>query len=129
MARYAIDVTTALRLAREGIRVSAAHQLVAPNRLMSDALSELYRAVRGGADRTAALAQLDHLTTTKIRLLGDRVSRGTAFRVAEELGWADTAKAEYVSVARLQADALVSSDPDLAAAGVPIAPFEALLAD
>lgn len=130
MSRYGIDVTTALRLAREGIRVPDAHRLVAPNRLMSDALAALYASVRDGGDRDAALAQLDHLTTAKIRLLGDRVSRGTAWKLAEQLGWDDTARAEYLAVAKLQADAIVTLDPELAAAAegiVETAAFEVLL--
>lgn len=128
MARYGIDVSTALKLAREGIRVSDAHQLVAPNRLMSDALAELYRSVASGGDRAAALEALDHLTTTKIRLLGDRVSRAVAWKTAEQLGWSEIGGAEYLAVAKLQADALVTLDERLASAGiVPTAPVDALL--
>ena len=65
----------------------------------------------------------------RIRLLGDRLSRGTAWRIAEQLGWDDIVNAEYSAVAKLQADALVTDDDALAgeAAGiVPVAPFEAL---
>jgi hypothetical protein len=79
-----------------------------------------------GAER----ALLDGITTMKIRLLGDRVSRATAWRVAEQLGWDDTVAAEYVAVAKLQADAFVTLDPDLARrveGVVTLAPFEALL--
>jgi hypothetical protein len=58
---------------------------------------------------------LDRITTMRIRLLNDRVSRGTAWRLAERLGWEDTADAEYLAVTQLQADALIALDPDLAA--------------
>jgi predicted nucleic acid-binding protein len=81
-----------------------------------------------GADE--ARIMLDRLTTMRIRLLGDRVSRATAWKVAEQLGWDDTANAEYVAVAQLQADAFVTLDTDLARAVsgiVTIAPFEAML--
>lgn len=40
-----------------------------------------------------------------MRLLGDRVSRRTAWEIAREQGWETTYGAEYVAVTRLQADA------------------------
>jgi hypothetical protein len=63
-----------------------------------------------------------------MRVLGDRMSRATAWRIAAELDWEDPAPAEYLAVTRLQADALVTTDPRLVGAGVvPIAAYEALL--
>ncbi|MEP6479435.1 MAG: hypothetical protein ABJB03_08595 [Rhodoglobus sp.] len=132
MTRYGIDALTAVRLVREGVVVSDAHQLVAPNLLRSQALSIIYREARlAGLEKAEARAMLERLTTMRIRLLGDRVSRATAWRVAEQLGWEDTPNAEYVAVAQLQADALVTLDESLArqvAGVVPVAPYEALLA-
>jgi predicted nucleic acid-binding protein len=127
MTRFGIDALTAIRIAGEGLAVPAQHKLVAPNRLPSDAMSLLYRAVREG-NATAAEARLilDGITTMGIRLLGDRVSRATAWRVAEKLGWDDTTRAEYIAVALLQADALVTLDAEMAAAAdgvVPLADF------
>ena len=131
MTRFGIDALTAVRLVREGIVVPDEHKLVAPNLLRSEALSLIYREVRRGElSADAARTMLDRLTTIRIRLLGDRVSRATAWKVAEQLGWDDTANAEYVAVAQLQADAFVTLDADLARAVsgiVTIAPFEALL--
>jgi len=132
MTRFGIDALTAIRIARESLAVPESHKLVAPNRLPSDAMSVLYRAVREGTE-TAAEARriLDGITTMGIRLLGDRVSRATAWRVAEKLGWDDTTRAEYVAVAQLQADAFVTLDPDLAMAAdevVPLAEFGAITA-
>ena len=131
MTRFGIDATVALRLVREGVVVSAVHQLVAPNLLRSQALSMIYRSVRAGETRAPdARALLDGITTMRVRLLGDRVSRGTAFRIAEQLGWDDTPDAEYVAVAQLQADAFVTLDVDLAGSVkgiVTLAPYEALL--
>ena len=131
MTRFGIDALTAVRLVREGIVVPDEHKLVAPNLLRSEALSLIYREVRRGElSADAARTMLDRLTTMRIRLLGDRVSRAVAWRVAEQLGWDDTANAEYVAVAQLQADAFVTLDADLARAVsgiVTIAPFEALL--
>ncbi|EPE96580.1 hypothetical protein [Rhizobium grahamii] len=39
-----------------------------------------------------------------------------AWNIASQLDWADTYCAEYIAVTQLQADALVTMDPDLAAA-------------
>ena len=131
MTRYAIDAPTAVRLARERVVVSSEHQLVAPNLLRSQALSLVYRGVRAGdVAKDEARTILDGITAMRVRLLGDRVSRGTAYRLAEQLDWDDTADAEYVAVAQLQADAFITLDPDLARRVegiVALAPYEALL--
>jgi predicted nucleic acid-binding protein len=130
MTRFAIDAPTAIRLVREGVKVSGTHQLVAPNLLRSQALSSLYRDVRAGRlseDEAAAL--LHGITTMRIRLLGDRVSRAVAWRIAKQLDWEDTTNAEYVAVAKLQADVFVTLDAELArqvVSIVPTAPFEVL---
>ena len=60
--------------------------------------------------------QLDYLRGLRIRLLGDRVLQRTAWRLADQLGWEDTYDAEYVALARLQADAFVTLDAGLARA-------------
>ena len=130
MTRYAIDADTAIRIVREGTTVHGNHTLVAPKALHSDALSTLYRQVRAGelADAEARVI-LDGITTMKIRLLGDRVSRGTAWKVASKLDWPDTGRAEYLAVAQLQADAFITVDSDFATIAdgvVPLAPFGAL---
>ena len=131
MTRYAIDAPTALRLIEEDAVVGAGHALVAPTVLRSHALSLLYRAVRSGAlDEQVARARLERLAELKIRLLGDRVSRATAWRLATRLGWGDTPPAEYLAVAVLQADLLVTADPQLRAGAedvIALAPYEALL--
>lgn len=88
-----------------------------PAVLRSDVLSLLYREVRAGAlsDKDAR-AQLEGLASMRIRLLGDRVSRATAWKLARRGDWDDVSRAEYVAVATLQADALVAGDPAIAAA-------------
>jgi hypothetical protein len=124
MTRFVIDAPAAIRIVRDGVRVTPGHQLVAPSLLRSQALSLLYR--EGAAD---ARTVLDGITTMKIRLLGDRVSRATAWKVAEQLGLDDTPLAEYLAVAQLQADALIALDPELvrlARGVVPTVEFEAL---
>jgi predicted nucleic acid-binding protein len=133
MTRYVIDAPTLLHLVAKDVRVSPSHQLVAPNLIRSQALSLLLQAVRNG-DLTDELALKHHerLTELKMRLLGDRVSRRTAWAIAREQGWETTYDAEYLAVAKLQADALVTVDPALARKAkdlVPLAPLTALTAD
>lgn len=122
MTRYAIDAAVALRLIRDGFEAHARHQLVGPSVLRSHALSMLYRDVRDGVIAEAVgRQQLEALAAMKIRLLGDRVSRATAWKIAAELGWDDIGPAEYLAVASLQADALVTDDAELIAAAEGIA--------
>jgi predicted nucleic acid-binding protein len=130
MTRYAIDLPAAIRLLEDDAAVPAQHSLVGPNLLRSQALSALYRSVRSGErSPTEGRERLERLAALKIRLLGDRVSRAVAWQIADQLGWDDTADAEYLAVAKLQADALVALDPALrdAAEGiVPLADFDDL---
>lgn len=130
MARYVVDAPTLLYIVSTGVAIDPAHKLVAPNAVRSQALSLLYDEVqRGERQEAEALRLHDRLTELKIRLLGDRVSRRTAWRIAREQGWKAIGEAEYLAVARLQADALVTIDDAMAriAAGiVPLAPLDAL---
>lgn len=132
MARYAIDAPTLLHLVDARREVDGAHRLVAPNAIRTEALQLLLREVaRGVRGEREALEVHERMTTRKLRLLGDRVSRATAWRIARERGWDTLRDAEYLAIARLQADALVTVDPDLAskASGVvPVAPLDALFA-
>lgn len=129
MARYVIDAPTLLHLVAEDIKVAPAHQLVAPTLIRSQALALLLTAVQRG-DITDEVAQRhEGYTEIKMRLLGDRVSRRAAWKLAREHGWDSTFDAEYLAVCKLQADALVTIDRALAekAAGiVPTAPLEVL---
>jgi predicted nucleic acid-binding protein len=132
VTRYAIDAPTLLRLVTEEATVDPVHQLVAPQAIRSHALTTLLRQVEGG-ELSEKQARVLHtrLTETRIRVLGDRVSRWTSFQIARQQGWGDTYDAEHLAVARLQADALVTVDPALAARAegiVPLAPYDALLA-
>ena len=133
MTRYVIDAPTLLHLVANGVQVSPKHQIVAPGLIRSQALSLLLEAVRhGGLTERVALQHHERLTELKMRLLGDRVSRRTAWKIAREQDWETTYEAEYLAVTRLQADALVTVDPALAAKArdvVPLADVEALSAD
>jgi predicted nucleic acid-binding protein len=116
VTRYVIDAATLVDLVDRGLPVDSAHQLVAPTRIRSEALELLLGGVlRGDRDEKAALEVHERMTQLKIRVLGDRVSRAVAWKLAREHGWADLRDAEYLAVATLQADALVTVDADLAA--------------
>jgi predicted nucleic acid-binding protein len=116
MTRYVIDAPTLLHLVDTGLYVDPGHQLVAPNSIRSEALELLLRDVRAGKrDEGAALETHERMTEMKMRLLGDRVSRRTAWRFARQHDWDSLRDAEYLAVTRLQADALVTVDTNLAA--------------
>jgi len=117
MTRFVVDCATLLRIAAGEIEVAAEHQLVAPTLVRSQALASLYEAARRGEISTAdGLERLTRINSMKVRFLGDKVLQRTAWRAAEELGWEATDDAEFVALTRLQADAFVTSDRDLARA-------------
>jgi predicted nucleic acid-binding protein len=115
MTRFVVDCETLLRIASGEVEVAGEHNLVAPTLVRSQALSALYEAARRG-DISAAegLERVTRINSLKVRFLGDRVSQRTAWKVAEQLGWETTYVAEFIAVTRLQADAFVTSDRDLA---------------
>jgi predicted nucleic acid-binding protein len=125
-----IDPAVLLRIAEGAVDVRPEHQLVAPGSLRSQTEAMLYAAVRGGElDRGVALERLERITEIKVRLLNDRVSRSVAWKLAEQLDLAGTREAEYLAVAQLQADALVTLDEGLAKLAdgvVPLAGMDAL---
>ena len=125
-----IDAPTLLHLVANDVPISPRHQLVAPNLIRSQALSLLLGAVRDGdLSEAQALQHHEQLTELKMRLLNDRVSRRTAWKIAREQGWVTTYDAEYLAVTKLQADALVTVDSALATKAkglVAVAKVEAL---
>jgi len=133
MTRFVIDAPTLLHVVANGIPISPRHQIVAPSLIRSQALALLFDAVRrGDLAEDLALHHHERLTGMKMRLLGDRVSRRTAWRIAREQEWETTYDAEYLAVTVLQADALVTIDPALARKAtniVPLASLDALSAD
>ncbi len=130
MARYVIDAPTLLHLLDGDLGVYPGHQLVAPNAIRSEAMQLLLADVRcGKRTEQTALETHERVTGLKMRLLGDRVSRGVAWQIARQHDWETLRDAEYLAVTRLQADALVTIDPDLAARAngvVAIAPLQSL---
>lgn len=117
MTRFVVDCETLLRIAGGEIEVAAEHRLVAPTLVRSQALAALYKAVRSGELPVAeGLERVARMNALQVRFLGDRVLQRQAWKVAEQLGWETTFDAEYVALTQLQADALVTSDKDLASA-------------
>jgi predicted nucleic acid-binding protein len=115
ISRYVIDAPTLLHLVAEGVQVSPQHQIVAPKVIRSQALSLLFESVRrDDLSEKVALQHHERLTELKMILLGDRVSRRTAWRIAPEQDRETTYDAAYLAVTKLQADALVTIDPTFA---------------
>ena len=127
MTRFAIDPPALLAIAGSGRSVIPAHQLVAPNSIRSDAMDLLLLRVRDGElSEDAALDLHERITEVRMRLLGDRVSRRTAWRIARDHDVATMHEAEYLAVAKLQADALIAINPKLAAIAAGVVPLAAL---
>lgn len=131
VARYVIDARTLLQIIDDDVPVHPGVQLVAPSAIRSEAMDLLLADVR--SDRRtdkAALEVHERVTERKMRLLNDRVTRRVAWQIARERGWDTLRDAEYLAVTRLQADALVTVDHDLAAKAegtVPVAGLRALI--
>jgi len=132
MARFVVDCGVVLQLASEGYEVPPQHELLAPTLLRSQTLSALHEAVRSGElEADEARERLRRVGEIKIRLLGDAVLRRNAWEIADRLGWSETYDAEYLALTKLQADAFVTLDEELARkaeAVVPTATIDALRA-
>ena len=130
MTRFAIDVDTLLAIVDGDIEVNADHQLVGTGDLRSQALTRIYTSFRRGElDKKAAHEKLTRVTELKMRLLNDRGSRDMAWRIAVQLDLDDPRPVELLAVAKLQADAIVTDDPELkrlAKGIVPVAPVARL---
>jgi predicted nucleic acid-binding protein len=122
-----------VQLADSARSVRPSHRLVAPNSIRSEALHLLLQRVRGGTLTEQAAVELhERITGMKMRLLGDRVSRRTAWQIAPDRACSTLGEAEYLAVAKLQADTLITVDRERAAKAtgiVPLASITDLLAD
>jgi len=117
VTRFVVDCETLLRIAAGEIEVAAGHQLVAPTLVRSQALAALYEAARRGEiSESDGLERVRRINSLKVRFLGDKVLQQQAWKVAEQLGWETTYAAEYVALTKLQADAFVTCDRELAQA-------------
>ena len=99
--------------------------------MRSELLSLLFQLARTKKiSKAEADKHLDYVRRLRIRLLGDRVLQAKAWQLADELGWPDTLGPEYIALTQLQADALVTTNSDLAAAAkrfVSVVPIKALM--
>jgi predicted nucleic acid-binding protein len=115
MTRFVVDAGVVIQLAAEAIRVSPEHELLAPTLLRSQVLSALHEAVaRGEIPADVGLERHRVISQMPIRLLGDAVLRRRAWQVADQLGWDETYRAEFVALTQLQADAFITLDAELA---------------
>jgi indolepyruvate ferredoxin oxidoreductase alpha subunit len=69
---------------------------------------------RGELSPEQAQDRLVRIRQLKIRLLGDAVLQRVAWQIADRLGWEETYAAEYIALTKLQADAFVTLDEQLA---------------
>ena len=114
---FVIDAPVAIDLAINEATIPSEHSLTAPTLLRSQVLALVYESVRRGEiDERAGRKVLDNIRGLRIRLLGDRSLQDHAWRIAAKLNWPDTYQAEFIALTRLQADALATADPKLAAA-------------
>nr|WP_243860952.1 hypothetical protein [Cellulomonas uda] len=103
-------------MVRAGVVVPPEHSRVGPGVLRSDALALLREEVlRGERARREGFADLDGIAMLRIRLLSDRVTRRVAWQLADRAQWSDVRPAEYLAVAHIQADVLVTADEALRA--------------
>jgi predicted nucleic acid-binding protein len=115
VTRFVIDCETLLRIAAGETNVAAAHKLVAPTLVRSQALASLYEAARRGEISAAeGIERVTRINSLKVRFLGDKVLQRRAWKVADQLGWETTYDAEFVALTQLQADVFVTSNRDLA---------------
>jgi predicted nucleic acid-binding protein len=130
MTRFVIDAGVALKLASEkDFGLPAAHELLAPTLLRSQALSTMHEAVQHGElSEDVALERLALLNKMPIRLLGDAVLRRLAWKLADQLRWAGTYDAEYLALTQLQADAFVTLDKELARRAKEVVPVATIAA-
>ncbi len=117
MTRFVVDRETLIGIAAGEIEVAAQHKLFAPTLVRSQALSALYEAARQGEISAAeGRKRALRINSLSVRFLGDKVLQQQAWSVADQLQWETTYDAEYVALTQLQADALVTSDRELARA-------------
>jgi predicted nucleic acid-binding protein len=115
--KFVVDAAALIQIARKQIEVSSEHELLAPTLVRSQVLSTLHEAVaRGELAADDAQETLARINAMKIRLLGDAVLRRNAWEIADRLGWESTYDAEYIALTKLQGDALITLDKQLARA-------------
>ncbi len=131
MTKYVVDAGVVLYLLEKNVELPTEHRLLAPTLIRSQVLDQLYRAVHvGEMSEAVGRDRLARFSEMKIRYLGDKVLRSVAWKVAQQLGWESTHKAEFIALTQLQADALVTLDEDFAkqvAGLVAVEPIDVLI--
>ncbi len=131
MTKFVVDVTAIRHLVANGLQIDEQHELLAPTLFRSQVLSNLHESVQSGEmSAEAGRQQLEQIWKIKIRLLGDAVLRGLAWDIASDMGWSSTYEAEYIALTKLQADAFVTMDIQLARRArslVRVAPIDDLI--
>lgn len=116
MSKFVIDPRVGLHIVAENVQIHPDHELLAPTLFRSQTLTIAHSDVMyGQLAEEVALERLERLWKLNIRLLGDAVLRRTAWKISTELGHPNTYDAEYIALTRLQGDAFVTMDPELAA--------------
>lgn len=130
-SRYVVTPGVAITLASWNAQIADGVQLLAPTLIRSQVLAQLYRQVRAGRSSLAEAEEaLGYIRGLGMRLLGDRVLQDVAWKMAGDLDLPDTLEAEYIALTKLQADALVTDDPDLRRAAsklISVAPMDQLV--
>src|SRR4029078_2157410 len=109
MTRFVVDAGAVIQLASEAFELPAEHELLAPTLLRSQTLSLLHEAVQRGELRAdVARQRLVRIGKMPIRLLGDGVLRRTAWKLADQLGWASAYHAECGALPRAAVGGLFS---------------------
>jgi predicted nucleic acid-binding protein len=115
VTRYVVDASVVMHLLAEGVDPTPERAVLAPTLVRSQVLDSLYRAARSGEISVdEARDRLARFSTMKIRYLGDKVLRRTAWLIATDLDWDSTDDADYLALTRLQADRFVTMDHGLA---------------
>jgi predicted nucleic acid-binding protein len=111
-----VDASYAIRecAAGTGFDRLREHELIAPPLMWSETTSVLHEAMwRGEVSRPNAERALTHLDSAPIAARRPRKLSSTAWKLAEELGWAKTYDAEYLALAELLGSRVLSLDSRL----------------